>query len=187
MNTVTVYISQISPSAKTELPCYIREMNITNQNVLAEKHSAYSLLCYALKQEYGIDMDISLLTKNENGKPQYPGICFSISHTKGLCIVALSEDEVGVDIEEKINTERAARIAKKVFHQNESPDADITELWTKKEAIFKLLCGKIFIASDIDMSSYNTVTRKYPYDGKEYTLSVATNKKCIMYLKTVDL
>ncbi|MBR6514655.1 MAG: 4'-phosphopantetheinyl transferase superfamily protein [Clostridia bacterium] len=187
MNTVTVYIAKISPDVRTELPCYINTADITNPNVLAEKHSAYSLLYRGVKEEYGINMDVSLLTRSENGKPEYPDICFSISHTKGLCAVALSPCEVGVDIEEEINTQRAERIRKNVLHQNESPNADITELWTKKEAIFKLSGGKAFIASDIDTAAYNTDTYKYTYDGKSYTVSVATDGECEIKVKTVDL
>ena len=178
MQNISVYISEVSDNENTPLPSYIDEKRITNQRVLAEKRSAYSLLCSAVKEKYGVDLDIKRLTKTENGKPQYPGFCFSLSHSKELCAVALSDEDIGIDIEEEISKERKSRITKRILHENESPDADVTELWTKKEAIFKLTGGKTFIPSETDTTAYNTDTRELSHKGKRYVVSVASHNKC---------
>ncbi len=172
---VYVYISGISDDLNIHLPSYIDVKKISNQSVLAEKRSAYSLLYRAAKEFFGVDMDLSMLTKTESGKPVYPDFHFSISHSKGICAVALSKNNVGIDIEREISEERETRIKKKILHKNESPDTDITELWTKKEAVFKLTGKKIFIPHEIDTTVYNTESKKVHFDGKEHTVTVATD------------
>ncbi|MBQ4560835.1 MAG: 4'-phosphopantetheinyl transferase superfamily protein [Clostridia bacterium] len=173
---VYVYISEVK-KCSTALPSYIDEKKITNEKALSEKHTAYALLYKAAKEAFDIDMDISKLTGSENRKPVYPGLHFSLSHSKGLCAVALSKDNVGIDIEQEITGERAKRIRKNILHENESPDTDLTELWTKKEAIFKLLGGKVFIPSDIDTTMYNTESKKVNFGDREYTVTIATDNK----------
>ncbi len=172
---VYVYISGISDDLNIPLPSYIDVKKISNQSVLAEKRSAYSLLYRAAKEVFGVDMDLSMLTKTENGKPVYPDYHFSISHSKGICAVALSKNNVGIDIEREISEERETRIRKKILHKNEAPDTDITELWTKKEAVFKLLGGKIFVPHEINISAYNTATDNIIIKGLKYTVAVASD------------
>ena len=57
------------------------------------------LLAYGLKEEYGEDYKVE---KTEGGKPYLLGasdIYFNISHTKGMVVCAVSEREIGVDVE----------------------------------------------------------------------------------------
>lgn len=171
---VRVYIREISEEYDIPLPSYTE--GITNKKVLAEKRSAYSLLLYAAKKEYGIDINISKLTKTKNGKPVYPGLHFSLSHSEGLCAVALSASEVGLDIEKRITGERADRIKKRILHPAEDPDTDVTELWTKKEAIFKLKGDRAFVGSEIDTAAYHTFTRKIGQD-MSYTFTAAAENE----------
>ena len=171
---VYVYISEVN-GCNTALPSYIDEKKMTNEKVLSEKRTAYSLLYKAAKEIFDIDMDIQKLTKTENGKPVYPDFCFSLSHSKGVCAAAISKENVGVDIEEEICTERTERIRKKILHKNESPDTDITELWTKKEAVFKLKGDKIFVGCEIDTTAYHTESKFVFLNNKKYTVTAATN------------
>ena len=62
--------------------------------------AAYSLLAYAVKKEYAIDLPA--LEKTPGGKPFFPGrkeIHFSLSHTRGYALCALSRENVGCDME----------------------------------------------------------------------------------------
>lgn len=111
-----------------------------------EHEVAYSLLNKMLLAESITSYEIS---KNENGKPYIKDcpIHFNISHTQGLCAVAISNAPVGIDCE-KIDTEfegRALPFAKRYFCENElnklTSSSDMLptffEIWTGKEAMIK--------------------------------------------------
>ncbi len=111
-----------------------------------EHNSAYSLLDKMLGARGIIDYEIS---KNENGKPYIDGanIHFSISHTNGLCAVAISDTPIGIDCE-KIDPaylDRVDSFSKRYFtpnEQNEIKESEnklgkFFEIWTRKEAYIK--------------------------------------------------
>lgn len=87
------------------------------------------------------------LKKNETGKPFYPsGPYFNISHSGKYVIMAIANQEVGVDIEEDI--EKNMDILLKIFNEAESKmikeHADFYYLWCAKESLIK--CMGISIA-----------------------------------------
>ena len=111
-----------------------------------EHEVAYSLLDKMLLAEGTVDYEIS---RSENGKPYIKDcpIHFNLSHTQGLCAVAVSDVPVGIDCE-KIDTGFEGRIlpfAKRYFCEDElnklnsSSDMLTTffEIWTGKEAMIK--------------------------------------------------
>lgn len=83
------------------------------------------------------------------GKPDFAsgGYHFSISHTKQLCAVALSDRYVGIDMEEVFTVvppERIARLSSRFFPEERQliaesshPSQTFLEIWVKKEAIVK--------------------------------------------------
>ena len=83
----------------------------------------------------------------EHGKPYLEqGLFFSVSHSRRYSVLAVSENEVGVDIEmhEGINEQ----IAKRCFIEEEQEFAlqsteNFQRIWTAKEAVLKFL-GKGF-------------------------------------------
>ena len=103
------------------------------------------LLLYGLKNEYGIT-EPHTFTYGENGKPyliEHPDIFFNLSHCKLGAICAISNSEVGVDVQDvrpfslgvakRVCTERELeRLA-----QSESSDRLFCELWTIKESFIK--------------------------------------------------
>ena len=174
MSVIHVYIAKIDDYKDNRvLPSYIGD--ITNKRVLDEKRAAYGLLKAA-------GVDITKCTKTENGKPVHPDIYFSISHCKELCAVAVSSDNVGVDIEAEIDPQRAERIRQYVLHKNEDPDTDATLLWTRKEAVFKLKGDKVFIGSEIDTTAYRTQSKTLRVN-LNYTVTVASEKDFEIDLK----
>lgn len=82
----------------------------------------------------------------EHGKPYFSAKnapCFSLSHTRGLAVAALSEEPCGVDLEafrEKLDTQA---LSKRFFSEEDQValkvHGDFLALWTKKEAVTKLL------------------------------------------------
>lgn len=154
-----------------------------------ERAAGMALLCKIL-EEIGIT-DWSLGV-SENGKPFLTDsqICFSISHAGGLCAVAVSDAPVGVDLQDLDAVARIkdpAAFVQRFFTDDEqeaflkSPTHEsLCELWTKKEALVKLLGFKL----GNSLSSLSTL--KYPNVSfntsellldKKYILTVAEARK----------
>lgn len=99
----------------------------------------YLLLLKAL-EEYGIRE--FLFNYTETGKPYIKGnpICFSFSHSKNGFACAVSQKEIGADIQE-IVTPREATLRKICTEKEKNLAANnsvaFTRLWTLKESIIK--------------------------------------------------
>lgn len=85
---------------------------------------------------------------NEHGKPflpLYPNLQFSISHCSQAVGCVLSEMPCGLDIE-RVRRASPSLISKtmnqgevKQIYSSSHPDVEFIRLWTRKEAVFKLL------------------------------------------------
>ncbi|MCH5303462.1 MAG: 4'-phosphopantetheinyl transferase superfamily protein [Ruminococcus sp.] len=120
----------------------------------------------------------------KNGKYGKPycegGRCFNLSHSGDYVILAVSDCEVGCDIE-CVRFLDYERLGKKVFHENEreklgnlSDKQDcFFEIWTRKEAFVKFLGeGFHFKMTSLDLSD---LPEKFEYNNrtcffKEYML-----------------
>lgn len=95
-----------------------------------------------------LDYTLPEFAYGEYGKPYLadrPDLQFSISHTKNAIAVALSGEPVGIDIEQ-IGSPSDSLIKKTMNEQEQEqiaasshPAAAFTALWTRKEAVLKLL------------------------------------------------
>lgn len=121
----------------------------------AECLTAGLLLAHALRECFGVDAGAMNFTENENGKPhisERPDIHFNITHTGGLCAVALSDAEVGIDAERSVSLSkrRLDNLVKSgYFSESEitafglrgHPTDELTRsfyrLWTAKESVVK--------------------------------------------------
>lgn len=80
---------------------------------------------------------------NEHGKPFFEqGKKFSISHSGRFSVIAVSEEEIGIDIEAREIINPA--VAKRCFTEEEQDFAKMStqnflRIWTAKEAVLKLL------------------------------------------------
>lgn len=91
----------------------------------------------------GIDTKSLEIGENEYGKPffcKFPDIHFSISHTDGAVFAAVSDENIGVDIE-RITKARKS-VQNRYFTEVEKEycgqsDERFFEIWTKKEAYVK--------------------------------------------------
>lgn len=112
--------------------------------------AARSLLSFALRDAWGWN-ETPPMARGDLGKPWFPDFPdrqFSLSHTAGLCLCALSgAGEVGVDIE----TVRPRRnsLPRYVLSGGELTAFDGTwedfyRIWTLKEAFVKLRGGSIY-------------------------------------------
>ena len=142
------------------------------------------LLRFALKEE-GIT-SYSII-KGDHGKPflENENIFFNLSHSGNVCICAVSDNEVGCDVEkiEKANM----KVAKRFFSPEEFKaleNADESErddlffrIWTMKESFIKAVgtglgmaldSFSVELSADTPLISYSTDTRAFKL--KEYNL-----------------
>lgn len=107
-----------------------------------------SVLKYLLSKETGLDVSQIHFVLNDNNKPylqlDYP-LFFNVSHSGNYAIIALSNQEIGVDIERIKSGFDYAEIVPTVFNNLEIKTIDNSEnknytfykFWTRKEAIVK--------------------------------------------------
>ena len=103
---------------------------------------------------------------NENGKPYFLDnpLHFSISHSENTVIAAISEKNIGADIEKVREIPRG--VAERFFTERER-GCDFFEIWTKKEAFGKCK-GDMAKAFGTDVCDLSFYTEKYG----EYIIAV---------------
>lgn len=102
--------------------------------------AAWSLLLAALGRERGIKAlpEIAL----RGGKPYFHGLeeaRFSLSHTRGAVLCALSERECGCDAQ--LISPRDLAFAERLADAREREDFTLHELWCLRESVYKLTGG----------------------------------------------
>ncbi len=118
----------------------------TEKGLSAEEQSAAA---WMILKNFGIDGEIK---KNKFGKPYIEGlpIKFNISHTDGAIAVALSDSEVGVDIQRTDIRKISDRVMRRFFGDTFPDDAnERIRLWTELESRGKWLsCGVPIVYPD---------------------------------------
>lgn len=101
-------------------------------NIEVKKEKIVSLL---LKRKY-----IKNFYINEYGKPLSNDVCFNVSHSHGLVVLALASVDVGVDLElvkpQKIDIKKYVS-SKEEYEYIKDDDFRFFEIWTSKESITK--------------------------------------------------
>ena len=83
------------------------------------------------------------MSYSEHGKPFFEhGKHFSISHSGKFAVLAVSEGNIGIDIETKVSSDE--RVARRCFTEEEQAFAKMStenflRIWTAKEAVLKFL------------------------------------------------
>ena len=187
-SNVYVYIAKINDIQLCFENSDLNVGGLTSKNSSIQSSSGYALLKYAVKDRWGIDEDFATLSVTENGKPYVEGYSFSISHSGALVCVAISKNEVGIDIECSTKRRNWLGLRRRVLTQKENEELatdneTMTSNWTKKEAVFKLLGGRVFNPSFITLEGYyiDTIT-DISLDEDNYILSVATREEVDNYL-----
>lgn len=165
--------------------------SVSNRTVKAQKIAVWNLLELAIKTFYNLDMKDLTFTKNSFGKWQTDGFYFSLSHTKNLVCVAISDLPVGVDVEnfsefiKKIKNEEdlfnkiTAKEEKELY---KSPSISrLSAIWTQKESIYKKSGEGVFNPSKIQINQSNVFCEELDVFEK-FVFSVATDmEKCDVY------
>ena len=141
---------------------------------------ARRLLAEAVKREYSLDVNGWDEIKGKNGKPFLDGapFVFNLSHSGEYVVCALSDADVGVDIE-KIRP-ISDGVMRRFAGEAGRDDRENTRLWTRYEAVGKFLgCGipyekptsAYFIKEYFDLDGY-AVTVCAENDGFAESLMV---------------
>lgn len=98
---------------------------------------AWSLLEYAAHEVWGLKT-LPEVTTDAAGKPVFKGVTglhFSLSHTKGAVLAALSTAPVGADAERR---REIPEVVRRRLFEVEHGDLELFELWTLRESWVKL-------------------------------------------------
>ena len=109
-----------------------------------------------------------------NGKPYFSEshIFFSISHSHGVCAVAIADHPVGVDVE-RIRTNYPPNMIERSLTDTERAiyDGGFTCLWSRKEAVAKMTGeGIIGYPRNIDTTTYTFDEKQIEWNGHKYWL-----------------
>lgn len=99
---------------------------------------AYSLLFRALERWQGA-RELPAVALDARGRPFFPerpDWHFSLSHTRGFVLAAVSAHPVGADVQ--LRDGRGERLAARLMSGREREDFDFYELWCLRESLFKL-------------------------------------------------
>ena len=141
------YTDEAYEAHLSSLPQWRREKALQYKKLNDRKRSvlAFVLLERALREEYGIT-EVPEFVYNEFGKPSLSNlpIHFSLSHCRDAVACAVSDHNIGIDVETIVpyNPDIARRVCTEkeleILENSENPDLDFIKLWTIKEAISKL-------------------------------------------------
>ena len=105
--------------------------------------SAELLARVLICDELGVKNTSLEFARTDKGKPyllNYPQLHFSLSHTEGMVVAAISDKSVGIDIEHRdraINENVLRRICSEQEASEICKGHSPIEIWTRKEALIK--------------------------------------------------
>lgn len=178
---------------------YIRKKNeiqINNLNIKCKYNDAimketsikaWNFLKEILLNEYNISLDNERLYYNEHGKPYLSNrdLYFNISHSNNLIAIIISDIECGIDIEYLDENREINKIVKKImndeelllFNNSNNKIYYFYEIWTKKEAYFKMIGTGIELKRLNDSINIKNIQSKIiNNDNEKYYLSFAIKK-----------
>lgn len=170
------------------LPEWRKEKALQYKKLDDRKRSvlAFVLLHCALREEYGIT-EVPEFVYNEFGKPSLPNlpIHFSLSHCKDAVACAVSDHNIGIDVESIVpyNPDVARRVCTvaelEMLAQSKDKDVDFIKLWTMKEAISKYEgMGLSMSFQEISINKKHIVCGFIPVTTK-FFCCVCTNREAV--------
>lgn len=159
-------------------------LSCKSEKVKTQKYASWKLLENALKSSLNLQIKDLEFEKLDNGKWVASGVYFSISHSDDFVCVAISNSQVGVDIEKvkivddnldkKILTETELETYKKL--DKIEKNNFLLTAWTGKESVYKKLDSKTFNPSKIELADYSVKSYNLSVDKSEFLLSVCSEK-----------
>ena len=129
---------------------------------------AYSLLFRALELWQGA-RELPEAAIDARGKPFFPerpDWHFSLSHTRGFVLAAVSASPVGADVQ--LRDGRGERLAERLMSEKEREDFDFYELWSLRESLYKLT-GEAACATCASSAGAGSSSRRRRGRSAEFT------------------
>ncbi len=194
-NEVVVYVAAYPfPVDRKEILPALRAEEIAScgsEAVRAAKYYVWKLLERAAAETYGLDIG-GLGLRREGEKWVCAEFCFSLSHSGDCAAVALSHAPVGVDLEAADPSRFSPALRKKILTPREAYGEEglgeaaralrANELWTRKEALFKLRGGTAFHPAQIE-TDRGTWSAGIEVRGRKFFLSVASEEPFTVTLR----
>lgn len=188
-----VFVSKIPEMSEGDFERFSKRVSVERREK-AEKLKIHSKKCQALAVElllravlvahFGMNESDIVIEKTPEGKPYLKGdnsFCISLSHCEGVVAVAVSDNEVGVDVERvrTIDSKIANRFFTKseqeyVFKNDSTATEHFFEIWTRKEALAKL--NGQGLSADIHTCTIENADRFKSFDFQGYKVSVCTSE-----------
>ena len=160
----------------------------TRFNEYAQQQNKLNVCCEyillkSLLKSINVDLDKQTIIKTSSGKPIFDNlnIFFSISHSKNLVAVAISNTPIGIDIQ--AISPYNIKVAQKYFNTDElttiekskNKDIQFTKYWTKYESILKLFGSrKEMLNCNVKVNTkFQTVKDS---NNTKYSLCISTSK-----------
>lgn len=135
--------------------------------------SAWNLLYRVITDN---NLPVGTVAFTDTGKPYFKDneIYFSLSHSHGLCAVAISDHPVGVDVEIIKSSYNLHLIERSLCEEeNLNYDGDFTRIWCRKEAVAKMIGKGIVGYPDyINTTNYDFYEERIEYNDQQYWLVV---------------
>ena len=161
-----VVLDRLSPSVERRGACLSRDEATRSRQFVAPLEQRRFVLSRIVLRDVlaryhgGAASDIPL-AREAGGRPFVQGaerLCFSLSHTGGVALIAVAHGAIGVDVERVRHVPRAAAIARRVLHPDTvalletlpRPEfaAAFLDAWTQREAHVKAVGGGLFRTAD---------------------------------------
>lgn len=141
--------------------------------------NAWFLLQEVLYSDFNIDISRKKIYFTKNNKPYIQGIHFSISHSKDMVCLIVSDHLCGIDIEAIDDNIKHQKLVEKVLTNNEqtiyqnSKDklGYFVKQWTKKEAYLKCFNDGITNINSLKIEKKVQTIKVVDYFDQEYYLS----------------
>lgn len=192
-------ISDFTPRIYSEVLSLLPEERRKKAEGYAFKQDKYlsaaaGYALYVALNERGINYSSAKRMTGENGKPYIEGgkTYFNLSHSGNIALCAVSDNEVGADVQEikPLKRDISARVltdneaaALRALSENEKTDF-LFKIWTEKESVMKFFgLGFALPFKDIDLSDGVKVRGKetelflkeYPLAGYKICVCSALN------------
>ncbi len=130
-----------------------------------QSRAGRALLGFVLREYYNVSYENADIKRQEQGKPYFTNLplFFSISHSGGLVALAVSENDVGIDVEPLRDISR--QVGKRYLGVDTDDKKVLLREWVRRESYGKLT-GEGFFHSGVTE----------PLFQKEYHLKSGYNK-----------
>lgn len=196
MSNRSIYIFPIDSnlnileSLQIDLPKSILEKALRFRKIADQNnYLAARWILYTLSQQIGINHSFGDFSIEKNKKPYISGFpSFNISHCNGLVVVAVSDNTIGVDVE-NINRSFQLENFTQIFSSQEISDIEtygakaFFHYWTIKEAVLKCTgegLSKLSTLQQINKKSEHIVTHNnQDLNFESFTLSDSYMISCV--------